>query len=439
MKTKQNMKKTKTAIVIGTGAGGATIARELQGKYQVTILEVGKEFKPFGYPIDLFSKFRKTGLFFDERLIRLLLPNMIIDKTKDMVLVRGYGKGGTTTLATGNAVRYDGPLKEIGIDLDAEFEELYKELPITTDHKKRWTKTTRRMYSLFEEMGLEPVVTPKLLCAKDCIGCGHCAIGCPTGAKWDTRKWLAQAEDKGAKVVSGCKVTDLEIKNGRVTAVHAKKGLKKVSYRADLVILAAGGLGTPVILENSGIACEKKLFVDPVLCVAGPLPGIRQDKQILMPFISQQEGYILSPYMDYLSFFFDKRWRFPMKNIASIMIKLADEEVGSVGKRRVDKSMTAADHEAMERAVAQCREILEKLGVPREKQFLGTLNAGHPGGMLPLTEAEKDSLHNPRLPQNLYVADATLFPKSMGNPPILTIMALAKKIAGIILADQENA
>ncbi len=58
-------------------------------------------------------------------------------------------------------------------------------------------------------------------------------------------------------------------------------------------------------------------------------------------------------------------------------------------------------------------------------------DAGHPGGMLPLTEAEKDSLHNPLLPDNLYVADAAILPEAMGNPPILTIMALAKKIAAV--------
>ena len=71
-------------------------------------------------------------------------------------------------------------------------------------------------------------------------------------------------------------------------------------------------------------------------------------------------------------------------------------------------------------------------GVPVRRQFLGTLNAGHPGGMLPLTEKEKETLHSPLLPENLYVADATILPKSMGNPPILTIMALAKKIAQVI-------
>lgn len=422
----------KTAIVIGTGAGGGMIAKELQGRYQVTILEAGKDFKPFGLSVKRLASLRRSGIFFDERLIRTLLPSMLVEKTEDMVLVRGIGVGGTTTLATGNAVRCDGDLKELGIDLDAQFEELYRELPITTEHQRRWTKTTKEMYSIFEEMDLDPVVTPKLLYAPQCIGCGHCAIGCPTGAKWDTRSLVEEAVANGAELITGCRVTDLEIKDGAVTAVNARLGRKKVTYTADLVILAAGGLGTPPILENSGIPCEKRLFVDPVLCVAGPLPGIRQDRQILMPFISQQDGYILSPYMDYLSFFFNKDWRLPMRDMASIMIKLADEEAGSIDGKKINKKMTPLDKTNMARAVEQSREILERIGVPREKQFLGTLNAGHPGGMLPLTEAERETLHSPILPANLYVADATILPKAMGNPPILTIMALAKKIAELV-------
>ena len=426
------MNKSKTAIVIGSGAGGAMIAKELQGDYQVTIVEAGKAFKPFAYPIKPLAKLRSTGLFLDERMIHLLLPSMVIDKTEEMVIVHGCGVGGTTTLATGNAVRYDGALKELGIDLDAEFERLYQELPITTEHYRSWTETTRNMYALFEEMGLDPVVTPKFLRPEKCVSCGHCAIGCPTGAKWDTRELIDQAVKRGAKLVTNCRVTNLEVTDGRVTAVYAKRYGRKECFTADLVVLAAGGLGSPRILENSGIPCEKTLFVDPVLCVAGPLDGIRQDRQLLMPFISQQDGYILSPYMDYLSFFFHKDWRHPMQGIASIMIKLADEENGYIEGSKIRKTMTANDHERLDRAVAQCREILVKMGVPLEQQFLGTLNAGHPGGMLPLGPEDKETLHPSRLPENLYVADATILPKAMGNPPILTIMALAKRIAHVI-------
>lgn len=422
----------KTAIVIGTGAGGAVAAKELQGRYQVTMLEAGGEFRPFTMSIPKWAKLRKTGMFVDERMIRALIPNMLVEKTPDMVHVRGIGIGGTTTLATGNMVRCDGALKELGIDLDAEFEELQSEIPITTEHRKYWTETTRRMYQIFEDMGLDPIVTPKAQDPDKCIGCGQCAIGCPYGAKWDVREMIDEAARKGAELVTNCKVTGLGISGDTVTAVYARRGGKEVVYQADLVILAAGGLGTPVILENSGIKCQKSLFVDPVLCVAGHLPGAGQDKQLLMPFISQQDGYILAPYMDYLSFFFNKDWRYPMKDIVSIMIKLADREFGSTDGKKLRKTMTSIDNKNMKRALELTTDIVERIGVPKEEQFLGTLNAGHPGGMLPLTAAEKDSLHSPLLPENLYVADATILPKAMGFPPILTIMALSKKIAGNI-------
>jgi choline dehydrogenase-like flavoprotein len=78
-----------------------------------------------------------------------------------------------------------------------------------------------------------------------------------------------------------------------------------------------------------------------------------------------------------------------------------------------------------------CEEILARLGVRRETMFLGTLNAGHPGGVLPLTCDDAEDLHAARLPDNLYVADASLLPRSFGKPPSLTIMALARRVATV--------
>lgn len=426
------MNERKSVIVIGSGAGGAMAAKELQEHFDVTILEEGKEFRPFAFPVEFLAKFRKTGVFLDERMIQVLFPNMRIRKTDDMVMVNGRGVGGTTTLATGNAVRYGHDLKAIGIDLDNEFKELYEELPITTDHQKRWNAITREMFSTFEDMGFEPVVTPKLLYADKCINCGQCAIGCKAGAKWDSRTLVDESLHNGARLIKGCKVTDLEIIDGEVRKVNAITNGKKQTYEADFVVLAAGGFGTPVILENSGIQCEKTLFVDPVLCVAAPWKGAKQAKQLLMPFITQHEKYILSPYMDYLSFFFNKDWRMPLDDMVSLMIKMADEESGGCTDKKIEKNLTESDKKILQGAVALCKDILIRMGVDEEDIFLGTVNAGHPGGMLPLTADEKDTLHSKALPDNLYVADATIIPKAMGNPPMLVIMALAKKIAKVI-------
>ncbi len=425
------MKKAKKAIVVGSGAGGATAAKELQGKFDVTVLEAGNAFKPFGMSLSALERFKKAGLYLDERQIRLLFPAMMIRKTPDrMVLVNGACPGGSTTLSAGNALRMDDGLKKLGIDLDAEFEELYHEIPVTADHMRNWRETTRRLFEICREMGLGPQPTPKMGEYDRCCNCGQCVLGCRSGAKWDSRRFLESALDKGAHLITGCSVKKIVIQNGRVTGVQAKTGLRTTFHPADLVILAAGGLATPVILQNSGVECQNTLFVDPVLCVAAEWKGCLQNKEIAMPFVVQKDRFILSPYFDHLSFFFNKDWRYPAKDTLSLMIKLKDTNAGGIEKRKgkINKVLSDTDKQRLNEGVEICAEIHSRLGIKKDSVFLGTINAGHPGGMLPLTKEEALTFHNPRLPENLYVADATLFPGSLGNPPIFTIMAMAKRV-----------
>ncbi|MCD8341453.1 MAG: FAD-dependent oxidoreductase [Clostridiales bacterium] len=427
----------KKAIVIGSGAGGAMMAKELQGHFQVTILEAGGEFQPFSFSVDRLAGLRKTGLFLDERMISLLFPAMRVQKaTSDMVLVHGRCTGGTTTLATGSAKRCDEGLEKLGIHLDEEFAELEREIPLSTDHEQYWSSQTKALYDACVELGFAPAPTGKLVDFDRCVHCGRCVLGCRTGAKWDSRRLLEESIEKGAVLKTNCKVTKLGIdrSDNSVHTVYAKEGGKQTTYRADLVVLAAGGLVTPMILDRSGITCEATLFVDPVLCVAAPYPGAGQDRHIPMPFLMQRDGYMLSPYMDYLSFFFNKSWRLPSKDILSIMIKLSDSGFGASRRWKIEKELTLTDRERLKAGVSDCKAILGKMGIAEGDMFLGTLNAGHPGGMLPLTSEESKSFHNHRLPENLYIADATLLPESMGNPPIWTILALAKRIAKVCTA-----
>ncbi|HUI29670.1 MAG TPA: GMC family oxidoreductase N-terminal domain-containing protein [Candidatus Acidoferrales bacterium] len=420
----------KKAIVVGTGAGGATAAKELCGKFDVTIIEAGGKFHPFGVSLEFLGKARHTGLFFDEREIQFMFPAMRIQKTADrMSLVKGIGLGGTTTLATANAVRCDGELKAIGICLDEEFEELKNEIPITTEHSEIWRRSTRRLFEICEEMNLDPQVMPKMIDYKKCKRCGHCVLGCPEGAKWDTRQFIDEVVSRGALLETNCRVKQVVISHGKATGVMVQQGWLKKFLPADLVVLAAGGFGTPIILSNSGIEIEPRLFVDPVLCVAAESKGVFQNKEVLMPFVVQREHFIISPYFDQLSFFFNRDWRIPAENIASLMVKLADENVGRLNDGAFEKNLTSLDKERLRGGVEICAEILSRFGVSKENIFLGTLNAGHPGGMLPLTSLEAETFHHGRLPENLYIADATLFPRSLGNPPILTIMAMAKRVS----------
>ena len=141
------------AIVVGSGAGGCMAAKELAAcGLSVTVLEAGHAFKPFAWDMSKLEPVRRAGLFFDERMISLLFPEMRIDKAQDgLVHVAGRAVGGTTTLATGNALRYDRYLADIGIDLDAEFAELETEVPQTTEHRASWSELTERLFKAFDE------------------------------------------------------------------------------------------------------------------------------------------------------------------------------------------------------------------------------------------------------------------------------------------------
>ena len=424
----------KKAIVVGSGAGGATVAKELQGHYEVTVLEAGREFKPFGMQIEGLEKLREFGLFFDEREIQYVFPSYKVRKpTKEMILLNGVGFGGTTTISTGNALRMDQDLKALGIDLDPEFEEVFREIPVTTAHQQKWHKSTRQMFSIFQEMGLEPQPMPKMGEYERCQHCGRCQLGCPFGIKWDSRRFLQVAKEKGASIISNSRVERVVIEKGYAIGVQVKNGLTRHFLAADLVVLAAGGLGTPVILDHSGIPCEPRLFVDPVLCVAARSPKSMLYKDVTMPFVSSRHPLILSPYFDHLSFFFNQNWRMPAGDIASIMIKLADDELGSISGSGVNKTLTIKDRRNLDEGLLICKEILRRFGASERELFLGTIIAGHPGGMMPLSEKEASSFHSERLPDNLYVADASLLPKSLGNPPILTIIAMAKRISKILM------
>ena len=418
------------AIIVGSGAAGAVAAAELQGSFEVTVLERGAEFRPCRIGLRTAEKLKRLGVLRDERTIRWLFRAMRVSRTDGrMVLVRGSATGGSTTLATASALRLDSGLRALGVDLDREFEELGREIPVTTAHRSRWREANRTIFDACRESGLDPWPMPKMSDPSRCVGCGRCILGCPTGAKWDARRLLDKARTRGARVVTRCRVKRVTGGPDRVSGVLAWVGGRPRVFPADLVVLAAGGFATPAILERSGLRSGRGLFVDPVLCLAAEWPGARLDADVPMPFAVRGEGFIISPYFDFLSYFFNPRWKPKPQDTVSLMVKLADESRGGVTAKLIRKPLTAADRARLAEGLRLCAEILARLGIRKERTFLGTLNAGHPGGTLPLTAAEAGSLHNPALPANLYVADSTLLPRSLGSPPSLTIMALARKVS----------
>lgn len=424
------------AIIVGSGAGGATIARELSQKgMEVIILESGGHFKPFTRRLSWTEPLRKIGLMGNEKTITRLFPYLETTRSsEELVLVRGHGTGGSTVLSCGNMVRADEGLKEIGLNLDSEFQELEDLIGVKEFPKQRWRPLTQKMFQSAEKMGLEPQATPKAVDAMKCVSCGLCELGCANQSRWDSRRFLEDAIQNGAILKIKTPVKKVLLENGRVSGVEIKSGISSKAIYGDLVVLSAGGIGTAQILKASGLPAQDKLWTDIVLTLGGVAPGAKMLKEPPMVWYSQQKDYILSPYVDILSHWFHKPWKnVSINDRVGMMVKLADLEEGAVYENgKVHKEISQDDKQKLEVAVSLAREIMENSGVsgPYVK---GMYNGGHLGGTVPLEKSDVGEMRPNYLPEGLWIGDLSLAPRSQGMPTILLTAALGLKVARKIL------
>ena len=291
------------AIVVGSGAGGAFAARELaKNGYEVTILEAGKPFSPLTHKVSWLSSLRGSFLLKDENSIKRVFPHYAVSRaSQDLAIFRGVTEGGCTSIACGNMVRAENGLKEIGLDLSREFEEIEKTLTITPIPRERWRPLTQQMYDKAQQLGYTPKPTPKVDDLSRCIGCGYCELGCITGAKWDSRRIYKDYLGKGITLLTNTAVQKVLLDGNRASGVQVSHGSSTEKINADVVVLSAGGVGTAQILRSSNLPVQDKLWVDIVLTVGGVSKGSRMLYEPPMAWFIKQDNYILSPYFDLLS------------------------------------------------------------------------------------------------------------------------------------------
>lgn len=424
------------AIVVGSGAGGATAARKLaQNGYEVILLEAGKPFSPLTHKVSWLSSLRGSFLLKDENSIKHVFPHYAVTRgSKDLAIFRGVTEGGCTSITCGNMVRAENGLKEIGLDLSAEFEEIEKSIKIAPIPRAKWRPLTQQMFDQAQQLGFVPKPTPKVVDAAKCIGCGYCELGCITGAKWDSRCLYGDLLDKGVTLQNNTVVKKVLIEGSHAVGVEVQHGSSTETLNADVVVLAAGGVGTAQILKASNLPAKDNLWIDIVLTVGGVSKGARMLNEPPMAWYIKQDNYILSPYFDILSYWFHKPW----KNVAAedrvgMMIKLADTENGAVSADgTVTKQLTRADIEGLEGAKMEAKRILEASDVSGP-YVDGMVHGGHLGGTVPLTNNDVASMHSDTLPEGLWVADLSLLPRSQGLPTMLTAAALALRVSKKII------
>jgi len=420
-------------VIVGTGPGGATLARELSGRGEdVIIVEKGRDHQwPVGRVAAYFTMYD-------------------IKRSADGVLVRrGITTGGSTMLYSGNS--YDPPafLKdELGIDLAGEVAETKEELnvkPVPDYFFENYTGTLR-LVEAADALGYDMRPQERFIDPEKCDpACDRCLFGCQHGAKWTARSYLADAVEQGAKLVTRCDVQQVLVADGTVEGVIARTPAGPLRIHADRVLLAAGAIGTPIILQNSEIGdAGSHFFTDPMSVMVGVMkdgPGTFHeitftfaDESDVGEFVIGNVGavnafaaQIMKGHFEYL-----KRGA-QMKRLAGMFVKLCDEPTGRVdAKGKLHKKLTAADEKRMARGVEKAKKIMVKAGVVPETISVAKGIGGHPGGTAAIGRVVDRDLQTKV--KNLYVCDNSVMPRSGGIPPVLTLIALAKQTARTILA-----
>ena len=261
------------AVIIGSGPGGSTVAKELseQGKH-VAILERGG----------------KPGLkgSFIQYLLYQLIPFKSLLFTDGFVgIVRGLLTGGSSIFyyATCFEVPVD-MLKTYGIDVTKEVAEAKKELPVAPLKDEMMTPMSELIMGSARKFGYKWEKLDKIMYQdqwKPGMKFGY--YGDPYGIKWSARMYLNEAVANGADLITGAKVKRVIVENGKAAGVEYRQGLRKKKFYSNTIVLAAGGIGSPVIMRNSGVKkAGYDFFYDPLITVCGKVKNVRAGTEIPM-------------------------------------------------------------------------------------------------------------------------------------------------------------
>jgi len=427
------MKKIETDVVIvGSGAGGATVAKDLAGSgKRILILEKGINRGRYRQNSRLRNYFLKTDFLYSELTDKKILGRKVNT-------VYWIGIGGTTIVSSAIFVRsLETKLQSYGINIEREFREIEQDLNVTPYPESQLGLGGLKLFKAADSLDIKWEFMPRAIDFEKCRFCGECTLKCYFDSKWTAVDFINEARDKGVSLIESASVSEVLYSNDKVTGVKGRMGSQEFSVFADTVVLAAGAIETSVILKNSGIdRAGNKLFCDPYYVMYDSCNNAKYWKEpiaIINKEFVQNQGFMLanSNVTRHEKVF--RRLPKSLKPNAipamlGIMVKIRDDSEGRIYRDgRIHKVLTSADTEKIKSSLLIAKNILSEAGVEHKHIKIRFFPGVHPGGTAGIGEVVDENLQSEI--ENCYVSDASVLPEAPGLPPLLTILALSRRLA----------
>jgi hypothetical protein len=473
-------------VVVGSGAGGGALAWELSRRgHAVLVIEAGRFFdrRDFdGRPLEMVRR------MFVEHGLTMAIGNVTAP------VWAGQTVGGSTTVNSGTCYRTPVRVlgewqKDLGLRmltteaLAPSFAAVEQILGVERAERAHLGTIAGVIARGADKLGLAHA--PLHRNAPGCDGQGLCCFGCPTGAKRSVDvSFLPEALRRGAMLVSSARVERVlfDERTGRATGVLARaRGGAKITVRARATVIAGGALLTPLLLKRSGVDnpwVGRNLSIHP----AAKALAIMPERQEMWRGIPQ--GYAIEHFAEEGIMF--EGASLPLTaaatsmtgvgprfsemlaryaNLALFGFMIRDTSRGRIvarpdGGPAILYRMNGHDAKRMHRAMGTIVEVFLAAGA--ESVLPGVMGARPIHDAAELAAFRASRIHPSRFEasayhplgtarmsvdpslgvvgpdhqvhgvEDLYVADGSVVPSSLGVNPQITIMALAVRAASIL-------
>jgi choline dehydrogenase-like flavoprotein len=471
-------------VVIGTGAGGAVVAKELaEAGVAVVMLEEGHFFERSDFDGRPFpaqrAMYRGGGTTMSVGNLPIPIPI-------------GQTVGGSTTINSGTCYRAPARilegwqrelgLHELGVDqLAGYYERVERIIGVAPARAELLGGNARVIARGCDAIGFTQH-GPLRRNAPDCDGQGVCCFGCPTDAKRSTNvSYVPMAMRAGAELFHGCAVERVIIEDGRaVGAVARARGTgARITVRARAVVVACGALVTPIFLEKNHLAggsgqLGRNLSIHPaggclaifdeVIAGWNAIPqgysiaelhdqGILFEGAVVPLEFTMSMSHALGPelvalaenyaHVSSFGFMVEDTSRGRVRLVGGrpvVTYVLGDADVARLkrGFETLVRILLAAGARNVISPIHGHRDISDEAGLDRLRQARIRasdleLTAYHPLGTARMGRSPATSVvdmdHQVHDTRGLYVVDGAAVPSSLGVNPQVTIMALATRAA----------